>query len=527
MIDPNNIPNGTCDSGLKSCVDEHELDAESCTETKISTRLEVHRPTDNDDHTNSRLAINIDNFDKIFLRYRSELKNHAARIVSSSVVAEDIVHDVFTKTYQLVSDGKEIEGVKVGGWLFRCVHNEALNVLRKRKRSPHVLLEEDDCYTSELGELDDKFFFGERSKQIISKISDLPVKQRRAFLLFDVYGLSYKEAAAEMDISTNCIRQLLFRARRNIRSLVGPENYGMIAPILGANIVVYKKKASFGNFLAGKISGFTAKNLNWLNYASERVTSLSTSVVAVVLIGVAVVVSQSQNQDTASGAALDPAQLMQSIHSSPIDGIDLLQRSKPLRGAQLQSQLLDNSPVNERPLGHRNVLSPKMRGKLTCHHCKTNDLHPGIDKSLYRKRISQRLGNSERDLNIIRKWHSVKPDYRKYKWGKRKEKVVSKIEDSDSGRKDSGNSGGGNSEGHANPGRQKNSDRTIDVPAKDEGSGSGSVTTPIRPSDPEPKSPHTERPSNPTLPSDSNRNNAVESGTSSNYSLRTARNADA
>ena len=52
------------------------------------------------------------------------------------------------------------------------------------------------------------------ARQLYARIAELPEHQRDALVAVDLLGLSYKEAAATMDVPTGTIMSRLFRARQ-------------------------------------------------------------------------------------------------------------------------------------------------------------------------------------------------------------------------------------------------------------------------------------------------------------------------
>jgi RNA polymerase sigma-70 factor (ECF subfamily) len=52
------------------------------------------------------------------------------------------------------------------------------------------------------------------ARELYAKIAELPEHQRDALVAVDLLGLSYKEAAATMDVPTGTIMSRLFRARQ-------------------------------------------------------------------------------------------------------------------------------------------------------------------------------------------------------------------------------------------------------------------------------------------------------------------------
>lgn len=57
----------------------------------------------------------------------------------------------------------------------------------------------------------------ERTQLLYQHIGRLSEKQRTAFILNRMEGLSYQEIAAIMEVSLSAVESLLFRAKQNLR----------------------------------------------------------------------------------------------------------------------------------------------------------------------------------------------------------------------------------------------------------------------------------------------------------------------
>src|SRR5262249_25312522 len=68
---------------------------------------------------------------------------------------------------------------------------------------------------------------------------ELPLQQRRAFVLREMGGLSYEELAASLSVSLASVESLLFRARRQLRlKLQAAAGAAMSVPVLLRDWVV-------------------------------------------------------------------------------------------------------------------------------------------------------------------------------------------------------------------------------------------------------------------------------------------------
>jgi RNA polymerase sigma-70 factor (ECF subfamily) len=139
---------------------------------------------------------------------RSGLLRDASRIVGYAD-AEDVVQDAFERAWRA-------ENVKVNGdlrpWLKRIARNVAFDVLRKRARTLKLYGVQRDVESAETTTLR-----RESTAMVGAALGELPLVQRRAFVLHDIAGYSSQEIAQFDGVAYETVRSRLFRARRRLR----------------------------------------------------------------------------------------------------------------------------------------------------------------------------------------------------------------------------------------------------------------------------------------------------------------------
>src|SRR5207253_3712965 len=99
-------------------------------------------------------------------------------------------------------------------WLFKIAENVCLtrqrsSFRRRRVESPGDLDALQDLLPSPQREADELI-------RLTDALHGMPEQQRRALLLREWQGLSYKEIAEELDLTQAAVETLLFRARRSL-----------------------------------------------------------------------------------------------------------------------------------------------------------------------------------------------------------------------------------------------------------------------------------------------------------------------
>lgn len=155
------------------------------------------------------------------------LKTFATRMLKDPILAEDIAQDSFLALYRHLS---QVPENAFRPWLYRVARNLCLDQLRRRKfklrlfrdlarDDEHDLVPVDERSNSP----DEAAESNETQAAIEAAIQALPAKFREAFLLCEVQGLSYEDAAAILGCPVKTVSTRLFRARQRFRSAVSKQ----------------------------------------------------------------------------------------------------------------------------------------------------------------------------------------------------------------------------------------------------------------------------------------------------------------
>jgi len=155
-------------------------------------------------------------FDVLYNRYWDRVLSLAYRKTGDLMEAENIVQDVF------VSLWKRRESLKINGdfanYLFISIKYRVLKVLAKRASSRSVDLE---LVSGLLGDSPQEYLeFEEIRERLEMLVSKLPEKSRLVYQLKNE-DKSYKEIAAELNLSEKAVDAHLLRARRKLRIELG------------------------------------------------------------------------------------------------------------------------------------------------------------------------------------------------------------------------------------------------------------------------------------------------------------------
>lgn len=141
----------------------------------------------------------------------------AFKIVCNEDDAKDVVQESFVKVWQHISDYKP--SVKFSTWLYKIVSNTAIDAYRKNQRRKTSSSYEVDGLITELAfDNPGTLLANKELSMILNKLAtELPEKQRLAFILRDLEGLESREVQQIMNASEDIVKSNLYHARKAIR----------------------------------------------------------------------------------------------------------------------------------------------------------------------------------------------------------------------------------------------------------------------------------------------------------------------
>jgi RNA polymerase sigma-70 factor (ECF subfamily) len=150
-----------------------------------------------------------------FEENRMRLRAVAYRMLGSHTEADDAVQESWLRLTR--ADSAEVDNLS--GWLTTVVARVCLDVLRSRKLRREDPLEGDDVYDAgtDLNAADREMQLADSiGPALLVVLETLAPSERIAFVLHDLFGVSFDEIAGIVGKSPAAARQLASRARRRV-----------------------------------------------------------------------------------------------------------------------------------------------------------------------------------------------------------------------------------------------------------------------------------------------------------------------
>jgi len=168
-------------------------------------------------------------YSRIIERYQGKLFAYIYRLVGDKEEAEDLLQDVFIKSYRNLSSF-DVER-KFSSWIYRIAHNEAVNYIKRKSLKRFISWEsitatKDKLEMSSVEEGADKAWLRkETEKEVDDAIEQLPLKYRQVLLLRYFSDKSYEEISDILGKPVNTVGTLIKRAKNKLMAQMKDNNH--------------------------------------------------------------------------------------------------------------------------------------------------------------------------------------------------------------------------------------------------------------------------------------------------------------
>jgi RNA polymerase sigma-70 factor (ECF subfamily) len=167
-----------------------------------------------------------DAFGKLVIRYEPRVFAIAHRITNNREDAEDVVQDAFHNAFRHLKNFRNES--RFSTWLTRIAVNEALMLLRKKRRAVEVLAESTDSYVNSASMAladrgptpEQSCWHRERMEFLAQAIDRLGPTVRKTIVLCGIQEHSLEETARMVGASISAVKSRLRRGRGKLGGVV-------------------------------------------------------------------------------------------------------------------------------------------------------------------------------------------------------------------------------------------------------------------------------------------------------------------
>ena len=146
---------------------------------------------------------------ELYETHGGRMKSIAMNLLGNTTDAEDAVQEAFLRIHRAAAGFRG--GSALSTWAYRILVNACYDAMRRGQRRPESPLP-DDAALPRSADSDTPLRLA-----IEQALTRLERRERTAFLLCEVEGLSHREAAEILDVNQTTSRTLLFRAKRKLQ----------------------------------------------------------------------------------------------------------------------------------------------------------------------------------------------------------------------------------------------------------------------------------------------------------------------
>ena len=162
---------------------------------------------------------NAEPFGFLVERYEIKITRYAKKFLSNIQDIEDLVQDVFIKAYTNIQSFDASR--RFSPWLYRIAHNEFVNTLKKKSRTPLSFFDFDTLFPHPFSkETADGSMIERDIKNMLDKcLNRLDQKYREPLVLYYFEEIDYKEIAEILHIPLSTVGVRLNRGKNILKSI--------------------------------------------------------------------------------------------------------------------------------------------------------------------------------------------------------------------------------------------------------------------------------------------------------------------
>ncbi|MBA3732776.1 RNA polymerase sigma factor [Patescibacteria group bacterium] len=156
-------------------------------------------------------------FGTLMERYQQKLFRYGRKFLASEDNIEDVVQDVFIKTYQNIQSFDVSQ--RFSPWIYRIAHNTYVNALKKSSNGPLYIFDFDTLISHTVVEDPiEKEREQKEIKEIVDKgLGEIEPKYREMLVLYYIEDLSYKEISDILRVPIGTVGVRIMRAKEILK----------------------------------------------------------------------------------------------------------------------------------------------------------------------------------------------------------------------------------------------------------------------------------------------------------------------
>jgi len=163
----------------------------------------------------------VEDFESVVAEYESQLLRYATRLLGNNDAAQDVVQDAFIRLYRTWED-EMLAGPKISSWLYRVVHNCAVDMMRKlhRRQLLHLKHAEEKGENVEMPRLTAKPEVSEAAEKAANALKKLTDREKQLVILKIYEDKSYREISEITGLTAGNVGYILHYAMKKLAEAI-------------------------------------------------------------------------------------------------------------------------------------------------------------------------------------------------------------------------------------------------------------------------------------------------------------------
>jgi len=166
--------------------------------------------------------------EELVSRYQQKVFSYIIMVVRSKELAEDLFQDTFIKVINTLRSGNYREEGKFSQWIMRIARNLIIDYFRKNQKMPFVENNSDgdifDGFSEPSMSIEQAIITKQIHETLRCLVTLLPKEQREVLTMRLYQDMSFKEIAAQTNVSINTALGRMRYAILNLRKLANEKN---------------------------------------------------------------------------------------------------------------------------------------------------------------------------------------------------------------------------------------------------------------------------------------------------------------
>lgn len=166
---------------------------------------------------------NDDAFGLLVERYRPKLERYAKRFLFDVEDTKDLLQEVFIRVYRNIRSFDLSR--RFSPWIYRIAHNEFVNALKRKERSPFAFIDPDTIFPFVVApETADRASLDRELRDSLDRhLGVLDAKYREPLVLYFFEELDYKEIAEVLKVPVSTVGVRIARGKAMLRDVLAQE----------------------------------------------------------------------------------------------------------------------------------------------------------------------------------------------------------------------------------------------------------------------------------------------------------------